>query len=210
LEGKPRVKKAIFLDRDGVINAMVYDPGHGLLDSPSSSEQFHLLPNVGEAIKLINEMGILALVVSNQPGVAKGRFSLQALEAMDQKMARELGSRGAHLDGVYYCLHHPQGIVEEYRQNCGCRKPEPGLLLRGSQEFKIALNQSYVIGDGLTDILAGKAVGAKTILLGRPKCNLCKLMDELNATPDFIAADLLEAVGLIQQMEGGEGDADLH
>jgi D-glycero-D-manno-heptose 1,7-bisphosphate phosphatase len=198
------LKKAVFLDRDGVINAMVYDQDHGLIDSPANPEQFRLLPNVGEAIRLINDMGLLALVVSNQPGVAKGKFTPEVLQAIDRKMETELASYEAHLDGIYYCLHHPEAALEEYRGNCNCRKPNPGLILRGSKEFNVDLERSYMVGDGLTDIQAGKAAGVKTILLGNLRCDLCKLMDELDAKPDFIVPDLLEAVKLIQNLEKGE------
>lgn len=198
-----KLRKAVFLDRDGVINALVYDQDQGLLDSPSNIEQFRLLPNVGEAIRLINEMGLLALVVSNQPGVAKGKFTTEILEAMNKKLEAELASFGAHLDGIYYCLHHPEAIVEEYRENCNCRKPKPGLILRGGNEFQVSLKHSYMIGDGLTDVQAGKAAAVHTILLGKPKCELCKLMDEFDAKPDFIVPDLLEAVKLIQRLEVG-------
>ena len=195
------MKKAVFLDRDGVINAMVYNQDHGFLDSPCNPDQFHLLPNVGEAIRLINEMGHLTLVVSNQPGIAKGKFTLEILQAINRKMEADLASYGAHLDGVYYCLHHPDAVLEQYRENCNCRKPKPGLILKGAKEFQVSLEHSYTIGDGIVDIQAGKAAGVKTILLGNLKCEFCKLMDELDAKPDFIVPDLLEAVKLIQQSE---------
>ena len=198
------MKRAVFLDCDGVICAMVYNKDQGFLDSPSNPEQFRLLPNVGEAIRLINDMGMLALVVSNQPGIAKGKFTPDALKAKTKKMEAELASCGAHLDGIYYCLHHPQALLEEYRENCNCRKPKPGLILRGAEEFNVALDHSYMVGDGLTDIQAGKAAGLRTILLGNLKCDLCKLMQELDARPDFIVSDLLEAVKLIQKLEKGE------
>jgi len=198
------MRKAIFLDRDGVINAMVYSREHGFIDSPSNPEQFQLLSGVGEAIRLINEMGFLALVVSNQPGVAKGKLTLKLLDAITQKMKDELAAYDAHLDRVYYCLHHPDAILPEYRVNCSCRKPKPGLLLKACEEFNITPDTSYLIGDGLTDIQAGKSVGCKTILLGKLKCDLCRLMDGVRVKPDFIAPNLLEAVRLIQKLEGEE------
>jgi len=202
------MKKAVFLDRDGVINAMVYDQDHGLIDSPSNPEQFRFLPNVSKAISLINEMGLLALVVSNQPGIAKGKFTPQILEAMDKKMERELTSHGAHLDRIYYCPHHPEAVLEEYRGNCHCRKPKPGLILRGGEEFNVALEHSYIVGDGLIDIQAGKTAGLSTIFLGNSNCASCKLMAELDTKPDFIVPDLLEAVKLIQRLE--KQNADLY
>ena len=128
-------RRAVFLDRDGVINRMVYNSEFGLVDSPQNPEEFKLLPGVGEAIRLVNETGFLVVVVSNQPGVAKAKFTLDILEAMTQKMHDELAQAGAHLDGVYYCLHHPQAVVGSYRTTCTCRKPAPGLLIQAAEEL---------------------------------------------------------------------------
>ncbi len=196
------MNKAVFLDRDGVINAMVYDADYGFVDSPTNPDQFKLLPRVGEAIKRINEMGFLALVISNQPGIAKGKFTLKILEAMDKKMKEELARYGAHLDKIYYCLDYPEAIIKEYKKNSPYRKPEPGLLLKAAEEFKIDLRSSYMIGDGLIDVQAGKRAGCETILLGRLKCDLCKLMEDLKAKPSFIVPNLAKAVKLIEKLEG--------
>lgn len=196
------MNKAIFLDRDGVINAMVYNPDHGTVDSPLNPEEFELLPGVGGAIKSINEMGFLALVISNQPGIAKGKFTPQILEAIDRKMKEELAQYGAHLDKIYYCLDHSDAIIKEYKKNSPYRKPKPGLLLKASEELAVDLKSSYMIGDGLIDIQAGKAAGCKTILLGKLKCDLCNLMEDLKAKPNLIVPDLAEAVKLIQKLEG--------
>jgi len=194
---KPALRRAVFLDRDGSINSMVYNPDFGLVDSPQNADQFQLLPGVPEAIRLINEMGFLAVVVSNQPGIAKGKCTPDDLEAITQKMHRELAAGGGRLDAVYYCLHHPEALLEEYRVICDCRKPRPGLLQRAAEELGIDLGTSYMVGDGLTDVLAGKAVGCITILLSNRKCEICRMMDELHTWPDFQAPNLLEAVRLI-------------
>ena len=197
------MNKAVFLDRDGTVNAMVYNADYGTVDSPINPDEFKLLPGVGKAIRRINEMGFLALVISNQPGIAKGKFTLKILKTIDKKMKKELAQYSAHLDKIYYCLDHPEAIIKEYRKNSPYRKPEPGLLLKAAEEFKINLTSSYMIGDGLTDVQAGKKAGCKTILLGRLKCNLCKLMEDLKVKPDFIVSDLAEAVKLIERLEGG-------
>ncbi len=196
------MNKAVFLDRDGTVNAMVYNRDYGTVDSPANPDEFELLPGVSEAIKRINEMGFLALVISNQPGIAKGKFTLKILETIDKKMKKELAQYSAHLDKIYYCLDHPEAIIKEYRKNSPYRKPEPGLLLKAAEEFKIDLASSYMIGDGLTDVQAGKRAGCKTILLGRLKCDLCKLMQDLKAKPGFIVPDLAKAVKLIEKLEG--------
>ncbi|MCL4369682.1 MAG: HAD family hydrolase [Chloroflexi bacterium] len=191
-------RRAVFLDRDGVLNEMVYDTRFGLLDSPLNPEQFRLLPGAAEAVRTINEMGFLALVVSNQPGVAKGKFAPEVLEAITGEMHRQLEKGGARLDAVYYCLHHPEASLVEYREVCDCRKPNPGLLKHAALKLGIDLGSSYMVGDGLTDVLAGKAVGCTTLFLGRHKCDICRLMEEMDAVPDGIATDLLGAVRLVQ------------
>lgn len=191
-------RPAVFLDRDGCINAMVYLPDFGLMDSPQNPDQFQLLPGAGEAIQLINEIGFLAIVVSNQPGIAKGKCTPALLEAVTQKMHHDLALVGARLDRVYYCLHHPEAAIEEYRAACACRKPQPGLLQQAASEFDIDLRASYMVGDGLTDVLAGKAVGCSTILLGSQKPELVEMMKQLKAYPDYFAIGLPQALELIR------------
>ena len=186
--------KAIFLDRDGVINELVYHEEQGIIDSPFSVEQFKLLPGVGEAIKQFHDMGVEVILISNQPGMAKGHMSEETFEKKKKKMKNDLAKEGAFLDGEYYCLHHPDAKVERLKANCECRKPKPGLILQAAQDMNIDLYQSWMIGDGLTDIQAGKQAGCRTILLGRMKCELCHRMDAEDAIPDFIASNLKDAV----------------
>lgn len=190
-------QRAVFLDRDGVINRMVYHAEHGLVDSPQNLAEFDLLPGVAAAIRCINELGLLAVVVSNQPGVAKGKCTLVGLEAMTAKLHAELAAGGAHLDAVYYCLHHPNALLPEYRQPCICRKPQPGLLQRAAEEHGIDLPASFMIGDGLTDVLAGHAAGCTTIFLGDHKCEICRVMHVQDARPDYVLPNLSGAVDLI-------------
>jgi len=194
-------RRAVFLDRDGVINAMWDDPEHGTVDSPLNPEQFRLLPRVGEAICLLRNEGFLCIVVSNQPIVAKGKSTPSLLDAITERMHSDLAKAGAKLDAVYYCLHHPQAVLEKYRSECECRKPKPGLLIKASRELDIDLARSYMIGDGLSDIEAGCQAGCTTILLGGGKCYVCKRMQTLNVMPDLIARDLFEAAELIYNRE---------
>ncbi len=194
--------KAVFLDRDGVINELIYYQEQGIVDSPFTAEQFRLLPGVGEAIRKLNEADYKVIVASNQPAVAKGNMSEENFQKIRQKMKKELTKDGAFLDGEYYCFHHPEAKVERLRANCGCRKPEPGLLLQAAKDMDIDLSKSWMIGDGLTDVKAGKRAGCRTILLGRMKCELCHLMDEEDARPDAITLNLEEAVQFILK-EGG-------
>lgn len=154
-------QKAVFLDRDGTIN--IYK---GFL---RKIEDFELIPGVAEAIKKINASGYLAIVVTNQPVIARGEVTWDELEEIHNKMETELGKFGAYLDGIYFCPHHPhkgyEGEVPEFKIECSCRKPKPGMLLKASEDFNIDLSQSYMIGDGAHDVKAGVAAGCKTVLI---------------------------------------------
>jgi D-glycero-D-manno-heptose 1,7-bisphosphate phosphatase len=178
---------------------MVYHPDYGLIDSPANPDEFFLLPGASQVVRQINEMGLLTIVISNQPGVAKGKFTERLLEAITDKMHRELASGGARLDAVYYCLHHPEAIIPKYKLICDCRKPKPGLLLQAAQEWEISLADSYFIGDGLTDVLAGQAAETRTILIGSRKPDLYEALSEHGANPDHIVPSLEEAIELIQE-----------
>ncbi len=200
------MNRAVFLDRDGVINELVYYEEHGVIDSPFTTDQLKLFPWAGEAIKKLTEAGYKVGIVSNQPGIAKGHLSQETFEKLRQKMKEELAQNGAAVDGEYYCFHHPDAVIESLRANCECRKPKPGLLLQAAKDIDIDLSQSWMVGDGLTDVKAGKSAGCKTILLGRMKCELCHLMDEEDARPDAIATNLMEAVSIILNSEGKHGN----
>jgi histidinol-phosphate phosphatase family protein len=200
------MNKAVFLDRDGVINELVYHEEAGIIDSPFNARQFRLRPDSASAIKKLNDAGFLVIVVSNQPGVAKNHFSNRTLQQITRKMETELALGGAHVEKVYYCLHHPEGENHLYRKTCECRKPAPGMLLDGIKEFGLNAQDCYMIGDNLTDVQAGQRAGCKSMLLGKMKCELCQLMDELNIRPDMIVKDLTEAVKIILELEGKNGN----
>ena len=186
--------KAVFLDRDGTINEIIYYQDLGIIDSPFTVEQFKLLPGVGEAIKILNQSEFKVILVSNQPGIAKGHFSMDTFEKIRERMRTKLVKYSAFLDAEYYCLHHPEAKIEGYRKNCECRKPKPGLLLKAAKDLNIDLAKSWMVGDGLTDIEAGKSAGCKTILIGNMKCDLCRLMDEKNIRPDYVVMSIDIAV----------------
>jgi len=189
--------KAVFLDRDGVINELIYYPEHGIMDSPFTAEQFRLRPGVGQVINKFHEMGYKVIVVSNQPGIAKGYITEEDFKKINLKMKRELTKEGTTTEGEYYCFHHPQAKIKKYRVNCDCRKPKPGMLLQAAEDLDVDLSQSWMVGDGLTDVQAGKKAGCRTILMGRMKCELCPLMDENDARPDAVCSDILEATKVI-------------
>lgn len=152
-------QKAIFLDRDGTINKYV-----GFL---RRTEEFELLPDASEAIKLINNSGYLAVVITNQPVIARGEVTWEELQEIHNKMETELGKQGAYLDAIYFCPHHPhkgfEGEVVELKIDCNCRKPKPGMLIKASQDLNIELKDSYMIGDSDSDVSAGEAAGCKSI-----------------------------------------------
>lgn len=154
-------QKAIFLDRDGTINKYV-----GFL---RNIDDFELIDGVAEAIRKINESGYLAVVVTNQPVVARGEVSFEELEEIHNKMETLLGKEGAYLDAIYYCPHHPhkgyEGERPELKIDCDCRKPKPGMLLKAAVDFNIDLSRSWMVGDGENDIQAGINAGCKTVLL---------------------------------------------
>lgn len=154
-------QKAIFIDRDGTINKYV-----GFL---RNIDGFELIDGVAEAIKVINASGYLAVVVTNQPVIARGEVTVSELDNIHNKMETLLGKEGAYVDAIYYCPHHPhkgyEGEVAELKFDCECRKPKPGMLIKASQEFNIDLGQSWMIGDGENDIKAGIAAGCKTALI---------------------------------------------
>ena len=195
------MNKAIFLDRDGVINEMVYNQDFGTVDSPLNLSEFKLIKGVAETIKILKAKGFLVVVVSNQPAVAKGKMTLVFLNRITRKMKKELKIGGANLDSVYYCLHHPdsgQVKIKKYLKNCDCRKPKPGLLLKAAKDLNIDLRKSFMFGDGLTDIEAGQAAGCKTIFLGSLKAYYVEVMNKKNIKPDFVAKNLLKAAKIIK------------
>jgi len=192
--------RAIFLDRDGVLNALIYRPEEDLWDSPYSLQEFRILFGVATAVRRIKELGFLAVVVSNQPGVAKGKFPVQALESLDNQLSLELAKQDTYLDGIYYCFHHPEGIIQQYQGICDCRKPKPGLLIQAAQEHQIDLDSSYLIGDRLVDIEAGLTAGCKSILVKQPPGSPDPAGQLIKPTGK--TEDLTEAVQLIETLEG--------
>lgn len=191
--------RAVFLDRDGVINAMVYDAEHGLVDSPANPAQFKLLPDVAPALRLLSAAGWLAVVVSNQPGIAKGKLTPALLDAITKRMHAQLAAEDARLDGVYYCLHHPEAVLAEYRQVCACRKPQPGLLLQAAADLQIDLARSVMVGDGVADVQAGRAAGCRTVFIGLRKAYLWATFERGGAFPDRFAGSLFQAVEWIRK-----------
>lgn len=158
-------QKAVFLDRDGTINKYV-----GFL---RNINDFELIDGVAEAIRKINESGYLAILVTNQPVIARGEVSFEELDEIHNKMETLLGEEGAYLDAIYFCPHHPHkgyyGERTELKIDCDCRKPKAGMLLKAAEDFNIDLENSWMIGDGENDVKAGINAGCKTVLIGNSR-----------------------------------------
>lgn len=194
-------RRAIFLDRDGVINEILFHQEMGIIETPFAVKQFKMKKNVGQAIRKINTSKFLAILVSNQPGVAMRHFNLKTHQAIHLRMEKDLAKSRARLDDAFYCLHHPtkgQGVL---RKVCSCRKPKPGMLLEAARKWNIDLARSYFIGDSILDVQAGLAAGCKTVLLAHLKCDLCHLMAKRGIKPHLMASDLLDAVKKILRKE---------
>ncbi len=173
---------AVFMDRDGTINEEV-----GYL---SRMDQLTLYPGTAEAIRLVNGSGMKAVVITNQSGIARGYFTEDFIRSVHDRINEILRVEEAHIDGFYFCPHHPVYGNGIYKQDCTCRKPRPGLLLQAAVEMNIDLTRSYMIGDMLKDVDAGRSAGAKGILVRTGYGPNIVVTDK----PAYIAEDLLAAV----------------
>lgn len=191
--------KAIFLDRDGIINELVYYAEHGIVDAPFTPAQVKVLPGVPAALQKLKALGYKLIIVSNQPGIAKGFFNEDTFAQISQAMHAQLNGSGRLIDGEYYCFHHPQAKIAKYRQDCQCRKPRPGSIIRASSELDLDLYKSWMLGDGVSDIQAGAKAGCRTVLIGKMKCEMCSLLAEGGVRPHHVAAGLPEAVDIIRK-----------
>jgi D-glycero-D-manno-heptose 1,7-bisphosphate phosphatase len=181
------MERAVFLDKDGTL---IEDVPYNV-----DPELIRLMPRAGEALAALRAAGYKLIVVSNQSGVARGRFPEWALDAVKDRLAALLARHDVSFDGFYYCPHHPAGVVPEYAIECGCRKPAPGMVLAAAAEHGIDLAQSWLVGDILNDVEAGRRAGCRTILLDNGNETEWE-MNELRA-PDFVVTDLQAAADRI-------------
>lgn len=181
-------RPAVFLDRDGTINEQM-----GYINHLS---RFHLLPGVGEAIRILNEHSLPVVVVTNQSGLARGYFPESLLDEVHQEMTCMLALAGAHIDGLYVCPHHPEAKEARFRVDCTCRKPKTGLLEQAAADLRLDLQRSFVVGDRWSDLRCGAAVGATTILVltGYGRGDASYIGPGQVVQPDYIAEDLRAAV----------------
>lgn len=179
------VKRAVFLDRDGTVNVekdYLYRP-----------EEFEFIPGAPDAIRQLNEAGWLVVVITNQSGVARGYYGEKEIHLLHTHIENELRSYGAHLDGSYYCPHHPDGDGP-YNIDCACRKPLPGMLLRAASDLDIDLSRSWMVGDKVVDIEAGMAAGCRQILV---RTGYGETHSQLVPAGVTVCDDISEAVRLI-------------
>ena len=180
-------QRAVFIDRDGTINEE-----NGYVMSPNHLD---LIPGAAEAICILNSSQYLAICITNQPIIARGDVSIDELEAIHARLDTLLGNEGAYLDDLLFCPHHPdkgfEGEIPEYKIDCECRKPKPGMLIEAAERYNIDLSQSYMIGDRTADMTAGQAAGCKTIGV---KTGMALSDEKYNIVPDAVSDDLLSAV----------------
>jgi len=187
-------KRAVFLDRDGTINK---DVGY-----PNSFSLIEIFPYSFEAVRKINEAGLLAVIITNQSGVGRGLIVEKELHDIHRKLKAAFAKHNAHFDGIYYCPHYLFSSSAQYRKNCQCRKPNPGMALQAAAELNIDIKNSYMVGDKVEDILFGRNIQANPILTlsGFGQASLLKLKKK-GIVPAYVAPNLLDAVSWILQIE---------
>lgn len=189
-------RPAVFIDRDGTVNEQM-----GYVNHPS---RFIMLPGVAEAFRMLNREGYLAIIVSNQSGVARGYFPIELLYNIHASMKESLLKDGATVDGIFFCPHYPGGVVPEYSKDCDCRKPRTGLIEQACNQFEIDIPSSYMIGDHYSDMELAERAGLRGILV---KTGYGRGVAEYNLPgmafrPSCIAEDLLGAVKWIIERQG--------
>jgi len=197
---KPREqmkRPALFMDRDGTISEEV-----GYVNHPS---RFRLFPYTADAIKLLNDSGWLAIVVTNQAGVARGYFSEEMIREVHERVERELLSASARLDAIYYCAHHPSVGAPPYRLDCDCRKPRTGLIQRAAADFEIDLERSWMVGDRYGDLELARNAGLHSafVLSGYGRGEWEYQRASWKIAPELVAEDLLDAVKKIVERDAG-------
>ncbi len=178
--------KAIFLDRDGVINK---DTGY-----VSHSDDFIFIEGVIDACRMMKEKGYLLVLITNQSGIARGYFTEDEFMVLTEWMDWSLADKGVDLDGIYFCPHHPVHGIGEYKQQCQCRKPQPGMILTAVEELDIDLSQSYLVGDKISDLQAGKAAGIATNVLVRTGK---EITEQGEALADHVLDTLTDVIALL-------------
>jgi D-glycero-D-manno-heptose 1,7-bisphosphate phosphatase len=182
-------RPAVFLDRDGTLLEEA-----GYLDR---LDRLVFFPYSVDAVRLLNRANFAVIVVTNQAGIARGIFKESFVAEAHHHISARLSGGGAHVDGYYYCPHHPEAVIEAYRKSCDCRKPEPGLLRQAAAEHGLALERSFVIGDRWHDLEAGRRVGARGVLVRTGYGKTEEQAPHASVTPAAVVDNLVEAVSWI-------------
>lgn len=194
----PGRARAAFVDRDGVMNALVPDPALGLFESPLEVPTVRLIEGAAQGLRALAEAGYLLVGVSNQPAAAKGTVTREQIEAVQQRVLELLAADGVRFDGFRVCLHHPDGVIPELTRSCDCRKPAPGMLLESAGDLNVELRRSWMVGDTDSDIEAGRAAGCRTALIENPASAHKR---GAQVVPDLRAVDLRAAARAILRYE---------
>ena len=187
---------AVFLDRDGVIVELVWDDTDEAFEGPNVEEDVRLVPGAADAIRRIRSLDYRTVVVSNQPGAAKGKASHDDLREAHQHVVRLLDAQAVVVDDYRYCFHHPDAIDPLLGRPCDCRKPKPGMLLAAASDLDIDLSRSWMIGDSDIDVEAGREAGCRTILVENPR-STHRRSDDLPV--DYRVRDVAQAVDIVMR-----------
>jgi D-glycero-D-manno-heptose 1,7-bisphosphate phosphatase len=182
-------RSAVFLDRDGTLLEEA-----GYLDR---LERLVFFPYTIDAVRLLNRAGLAVVVVTNQAGIARGIFSESFVGEAHQHITERFAAGGARVDAFYYCPHHPEAVLQEFRQTCDCRKPMPGMLTRAAADLDLALDRSFVVGDRWHDLEAGQRVGARTLLVRTGYGKTEEAAPRPHVRPSAIVDNVMEAVSWI-------------
>jgi D-glycero-D-manno-heptose 1,7-bisphosphate phosphatase len=186
--------RAVFFDRDGVLVELVWDAVDEAFEAPNLGEDVHLVPEAADAIRRIRALDYRTVVVSNQPGAAKGKASHEDLLETHEHVVRLLAESGVVIDDYRYCLHHPEALDPALGGACDCRKPKPGMLLEAATALEIDLSRSWMIGDSDVDAEAGRSAGCRTILVHNPRSSHRRRVD---AHVDFRVRDVAQAADVV-------------
>jgi D-glycero-D-manno-heptose 1,7-bisphosphate phosphatase len=187
----------VFLDRDGVLVALVWDEDDAAFEAPNRADDVALLPGAAEAVGSIHAAGYTTVVVSNQPAAAKRKASRADLDDVHARVVTLLADAGTWIDDYRYCLHHPLGAVPDLARRCSCRKPEPGMLRAAAAELQIDLPSSWMIGDADRDVEAGRRAGCRTILIANPRSRHRRS----GGRADYCVATISEAAAIVISKE---------
>ena len=189
------MKKAIFLDRDGVLNELVMNQDTGVYEPPHTPDDLVIFPFVIDSLQTLQNAGFYLFLISNQPDYAKGKTTLENIRAVHERFDSTLKSAGIRFHEYYYCYHHPQGIVPGYSFDCECRKPKPYFLLRAVRDYGIDLENSWMIGDRDSDIECGKSAGTNTIMIDYPHSSGSRG----SSNPNFTVKSIKKMIKIIRR-----------